>query len=280
MSWSKMRDSVLNFFTGEDFSREQLESQMNFKREVAQNAHQWEVEDLKKAGLNPQLSVAGSSAGAIAGSQVSLPTRQPTAGLMGSVAQILQSLNAVRLTSSQVEVNKATAARELSQAGLNELEASKLGEVGPLTRYLLENPNIGKVVSSAGAVGAYALGKYFGNSGNVSATRMTVPESVGGNKVGSTEYSSPFKPKIGGRKIQLARHPSYSEIVKNTSTARGMQWRGVGLAGGLLASGVLAHQAMKTPEAQKWAEKFAEKELQKSIKRGGYPSHSRYRGVY
>lgn len=31
------------------------------------NAHQWEVQDLIKAGLNPALSAAGSSAGAIAG---------------------------------------------------------------------------------------------------------------------------------------------------------------------------------------------------------------------
>lgn len=37
------------------------------QKEFAQNAHQWEIEDLKKAGLNPIISAGGSSAGSIAG---------------------------------------------------------------------------------------------------------------------------------------------------------------------------------------------------------------------
>lgn len=39
-----------------DLQRETLEKQMAFNREVMHNRHQWEVEDLKKAGLNPLLS--------------------------------------------------------------------------------------------------------------------------------------------------------------------------------------------------------------------------------
>lgn len=38
------------------------------QREAAQNAHQWEVEDLRKAGLNPILSAHGSGASAGAAS--------------------------------------------------------------------------------------------------------------------------------------------------------------------------------------------------------------------
>lgn len=34
-----------------------LDQQMNFNREVMQNRHQWEVQDLRQAGLNPLMSV-------------------------------------------------------------------------------------------------------------------------------------------------------------------------------------------------------------------------------
>lgn len=47
------------------------DAQLAFARENAQNAHQWEVEDLRKAGLNPILSAGGS------GASVSTPSLIP-----------------------------------------------------------------------------------------------------------------------------------------------------------------------------------------------------------
>lgn len=42
---------------------------IGFQREMAQNAHQYEVADLRKAGLNPILSAGGSGARASGGAQ-------------------------------------------------------------------------------------------------------------------------------------------------------------------------------------------------------------------
>jgi len=47
-------------------SAKAVKRQINWERERAKNAHQWEVEDLKAAGLNPILSAGGQ--GAVTGS--------------------------------------------------------------------------------------------------------------------------------------------------------------------------------------------------------------------
>jgi len=45
----------------------------DWQREVAQNAHTWEVSDLRKAGLNPILSAGGKGANIPAAMQAQLP---------------------------------------------------------------------------------------------------------------------------------------------------------------------------------------------------------------
>lgn len=49
------------------YALESAQSNNTYQKEFAKNAHQWEVEDFKKAGLNPILSAGGSGASASGG---------------------------------------------------------------------------------------------------------------------------------------------------------------------------------------------------------------------
>lgn len=53
--------SLLSSSASKSASKANTNAQINWNREAMQNRHQWEVEDLKKAGLNPILSANGAS---------------------------------------------------------------------------------------------------------------------------------------------------------------------------------------------------------------------------
>ena len=89
----------------------------NRQKEFYQNQHQWEVADLKKAGLNPILS---ATHGAIGAPSVAAPTAEnPAAGLATSSYQYkrLKELelkdmeNRVNVGDSTVRTNNATVSR-------------------------------------------------------------------------------------------------------------------------------------------------------------------------
>lgn len=72
-------------------SAENTQKQIDWYREMANNAHQMEVEDLRKAGLNPILSAGGSTAGAIASNGIS-PQMPDTSGYAQSGAVLAQGI--------------------------------------------------------------------------------------------------------------------------------------------------------------------------------------------
>lgn len=106
------------------YQRQQMAQQNIYNEKYAQNAHQWEVQDLQKAGLNPVLSANGSSAGAIAGSSTSTGSGpSSTNGNIGDVMGIFQTLSNAKLNNS----NSAKAQAETAQIikGLPYVEPQK-----------------------------------------------------------------------------------------------------------------------------------------------------------
>ncbi len=74
--------------------------QIAFNREVMQNRHQWEVEDLKKAGLNPLLS-ATSPTGTLSAPGASAPAK-------ANYAQSAQALASLAIQNKQAEAQLAS----------------------------------------------------------------------------------------------------------------------------------------------------------------------------
>lgn len=81
-------------------------------RETMQNKHQWEVADLKKAGLNPMISAMNSSGtlSASSGSAGAAPSAAAGAAAMA------QAFSAAKLNQSQIDVNKTQAEKNLAEA--------------------------------------------------------------------------------------------------------------------------------------------------------------------
>lgn len=56
--------SIMGSMMSKNSAKKAMKMQIAWERERAQNAHQWEVQDLQKAGLNPALSVINGGQGA------------------------------------------------------------------------------------------------------------------------------------------------------------------------------------------------------------------------
>lgn len=87
-----------------------------YQKEFAQNAHQWEVEDLKKAGLNPALSAGGGGASASGGGSFGGQTGTPGGNPLDIVGNIVGMANQTSATKSQNNLNDAQAMLAMAQA--------------------------------------------------------------------------------------------------------------------------------------------------------------------
>lgn len=91
--------------TNQRYALQSMKVQNAYEKEAAQNAHQWEIADLEKAGLNPILSSGGSGAqadtGLSAGSGQSSGIDIMTSA--GNLAKTIAELPNFKKTGEQIE---------------------------------------------------------------------------------------------------------------------------------------------------------------------------------
>lgn len=90
-----------------------MRDQMAFNREVMQNRHQWEVEDLKKAGLNPLLSTTS-------------PTGTLSAPTPPSVQKADYAQSAAQLATLSIQDKQADAMLQSAEAAKISAESAKI----------------------------------------------------------------------------------------------------------------------------------------------------------
>ncbi len=173
MDWLSIGGSVLGAVgslwsanNANDMQRQNLENQMAFNREVMQNRHQWEVQDLRQAGLNPLMSVTSPTGtlsapsapaaqkaelgnSALALGQLQIADKQAEAQLLSAKAnaknadtayEAMQNEN--RNISSQIrarEVQNETSWLQVNAAVENAKSQSELWKAQTVKQYLENN---------------------------------------------------------------------------------------------------------------------------------------------
>lgn len=106
-------------------ARELTERQIAWERERAQNAHQWEMQDLKAAGLNPALTAGGTGA-ETSGITGAMPDysgiTEGGKNVANSIEFAIDQSRKNKLTDSEIRLNDANSSKTAEQTKTERLE--------------------------------------------------------------------------------------------------------------------------------------------------------------
>lgn len=169
-----------NLISG-DANRREAQTNRDFQEDLSNTAHEREVEDLRRAGLNPILSASGSGASTPSGSMASMPDAGP------SLAKGVESAIAVRQQNKQFQgidadignKNADTKNKGVENGLLREQQAATAKDVEQKTmQNSMLKQTLPSMIKKAKAEGDYSeLNQIMGviNSGASSANQLINP---------------------------------------------------------------------------------------------------------
>lgn len=148
--------AALGFLGGQmtnDFNAEEAEKQRRFEEDMYRNRYQYQVEDMKKAGLNPILSATSGAPGPPGGASAS--GINPLQGVSNTAMDIARFHKIDKpIAEANLQSIKANTAAALSQKNLNDANTHVQNTANHLQKLAIPG------VSNASDVEKSSLGKY------------------------------------------------------------------------------------------------------------------------